>query len=392
MAAKKNILSLGLIFMGIICHAQTDSTSNTIKNIGKFKFIGFVDAYYSYDFNNTNRQERGILINGGSPFCSHSSQNQFAINNVLLGVRYNHTLFRASAILHTGTYVQKNYSNEPELLKHINEAIAGIRVVNNLWLEAGIFSSHIGVESAISKDNINLTRSLMAENTPYFESGAKITYTTNNGKWLLSGLVLNGWQTILAFQRPQKAFGTQIQFKPFGDKLLLNSSTYFGPAPIARNILDSTGGIIATDLSKGGDFLMRYFHNFYFTYQLTDNLLVAAAFDIGFQEKTITDKALNTWFNPTIYAKYKLSKLFGINARVEHYNDRNGIMIATSSPNNFQTTGCAVGVDYSPTEFVMLRVEGKFLAATDEVFFNQVQNKATNNTTFLTTSIAVSIP
>ena len=29
-----------------------------------------------------------------------------------------------------------------------------------------------------------LTRSLVAENSPYFESGAKLTYITRNNKWL----------------------------------------------------------------------------------------------------------------------------------------------------------------------------------------------------------------
>ena len=66
-------------------------------------------------------------------------------------------------------------------------------------ITAGIFTSHIGFESAVSKDCWTLTRSILADNSPYYESGARLTYTSNNNKWLISALALNGWQRI---QRP----------------------------------------------------------------------------------------------------------------------------------------------------------------------------------------------
>ena len=59
---------------------------------------------------------------------------------------------------------------------------------------------------------MNLTRSLAAENSPYFETGAKISYTSDNGKLFLSGLVLNGWQRIARLEGNQTlAFGHQIR-------------------------------------------------------------------------------------------------------------------------------------------------------------------------------------
>lgn len=59
------------------------------------------------------------------------------------------------------------------------------------WLDAGIYPSHIGLESAVGKDNRTLTRSLAAENSPYYESGARITYVTPNNAWTLCAHVLN---------------------------------------------------------------------------------------------------------------------------------------------------------------------------------------------------------
>lgn len=81
------------------------------------------------------------------------------------------------------------------MLKHVYEAYAGFRPFAKAWLDLGIFGSHIGFESAISKDNRTLTRSIMADNSPYYESGARLTYEVDP-KLTLTGLVLNGWQNI----------------------------------------------------------------------------------------------------------------------------------------------------------------------------------------------------
>ncbi|KAF5272975.1 hypothetical protein FQR65_LT17253 [Abscondita terminalis] len=91
-----------------------------------------------------------------------------------------------------------------------------------------IMPSHIGWESAIGKDNYTLTRSLAAENSPYFETGVRLSYTTDNGKWYLSGLVLNGWQRIAKPEGNQSiSFGHQVTYKP-SEKITLNSSSFIG--------------------------------------------------------------------------------------------------------------------------------------------------------------------
>jgi len=38
-----------------------------------------------------------------------------------------------------------------------------------LWIDAGIFGSHIGIESAVGKDSWNSTRNISADNSPYYE-------------------------------------------------------------------------------------------------------------------------------------------------------------------------------------------------------------------------------
>ena len=116
-----------------------------------------------------------------------------------------------------GTYPQDNMVAEQGALRYINEANIGVKISENknLWIDAGIMPSHIGWESAIGKDNYTLTRSIAAENSPYFETGVRLSYTTDNGKWYLSGLVLNGWQRIAKPEGNQSiSFGHQVTYKP----------------------------------------------------------------------------------------------------------------------------------------------------------------------------------
>ncbi len=199
------------------------------------------ETYFSYDFGDPATGLRPGFI------YSHNRHNQFHVNHALLGLKATHDRYRAAVGLQGGTYVEANYAAEPDLLKVIYEANFGLRLFGDVWLDAGIMPSHIGFETAIGAENWTLTRSMMADNSPYFETGAKLTYQPND-RWMASFLVLNGWQNIQD-NNANKAVGTQVQFRP-SDKWLLNSSTYVGKeTPLA-------------DVSASH----RFFHDFYVTW------------------------------------------------------------------------------------------------------------------------------
>ncbi len=212
----KKILFGTALLISIQLMAQDSTGSLTIS--------GYAEAYYQYDFNKPLDNNRPGFI------YSHNRHNEFNLNLGFIKANYSAERVRANLALAAGTYMNANYAAEPGVLKNIYEANAGVKISKkkNLWLDAGIFGSHIGFESATSKDCWNITRSILADNSPYFEAGAKITYSSDNSKWLLSGLALNGWQRITRVSgNSLMSWGTQIQFKP-SDKVLLNYSTFIG--------------------------------------------------------------------------------------------------------------------------------------------------------------------
>lgn len=361
---KTILMGAGLSF-GLAVIAQ-DTVTTKPGAPSQLTFSGYAEAYYVYDFNKPEDNNRPGFV------YSHNRHNEFNVNMAFIKGSYNAERIRANVALAMGTYMNANYAAEPGVLKNVFEANVGFKIgrKRNFWLDAGIFASHIGFESAISKDCWTLTRSILADNTPYYEAGAKLTYTTDNGKWLFSGLALNGWQRITRVSdNSLLSWGTQVQFKP-SDNILLNYSTFIG-----------------TDKPDSAR-LMRFFHNIYGIFTLNDKLGLTLGFDIGTEEKTPSGIGTNTWYSPVGILKYIISDNWSIAGRVEYYNDKNGVIINTGTSNGFQTAGYSLNIDHSPAKNVLIRIEGRMFNSKDNVF---TKAKAmVNSNIFTTSSLAVS--
>ncbi len=338
--------------------AQSDSTKS-------LSFSGYIDTYYSYDFDNPGTHVR-------QPFLySYNRHNETNLNLGLVKLAYQAEQVRGNIALMAGTYSNDNLSAEQGVMKNIYEANAGIKISGNksLWLDAGIFSSHIGFESAIGKDCWNLTRSILAENSPYYLSGLRIAYASDDGKWGLSGLVVNGWQRIYRVNGNQTpAFGHQLTFKPSA-AITLNSSSFIG-----------------SDKPDQGR-QMRFFHNFYGVFQVNDKIAFTTGVDLGAEESAKGSGEYNTWYAPIILMKLSASPKFNLAARVEYYSDANGVIISTGTPNGFKTWGYSANLDFLLHDQVLWRVEGRGFSSKDPIF--NPGGTPLNNNAFITSSLAI---
>lgn len=365
---KKNFIILFSILSMISLNsfAQTDSTKKADEIKKPLKITGYLETYYAYDFGNPSNHTRPGFV------YSFNRHNEINLNLGFVKAAYETDKVRANLALMAGTYANANLAAEPGVLKNIFEANAGVKIskTKNLWIDAGIFASHIGFESAIGKDCWNLTRSILADNSPYFESGAKISYTTDDQKWFLSGMILNGWQRIQRVDgNNTPAFGHQLTYKP-NAKVTLNSSSFVG-----SDTPDSTRR-------------MRYFHNFYGQFQLNEKLGLILGFDIGAQQKSKGSDSYDTWYSPIIIAKYAVTDKVNIVARGEYYSDANGVIIGITTPNGFQTFGYSLNVDYNIADNIVWRVEARGFSSKDQVF--TLDNKASTQNYFATTALAIS--
>ncbi len=314
---------------------------------GTMELSAYIEAYYLFDINNPASGNRPGFI------YSHNRHNEFNVNLAYLKFNYSAARLRANIAIMAGTYSNANLSAEPGVLKNIYEANAGINLSKKkqLWLDAGIFASHIGFESAVGKDCWTMTRSILADNSPYYESGIKLSYTSDNGKFFASGLVLNGWQRIQKVEgNSLPSFGWQITGTP-NSKILINSSAFIG-----------------TDKPDSAR-QMRYFHNLYAIFKVTDKFGLTLGFDAGAGQKAKGSKQYNAWYSPVLIARYQPIEKLVLAARFEYYSDKNGVIIGTGSPNGFETFGYSVNADVIPFANAMIRFEGRlFQSKTDAIF------------------------
>ena len=357
----------------------TDTTSAAIATAGSnssgLTLTGYVEAYYTHDFTapKTNQERPGFLYN-------HKRNREVNVNVAFIKAAYANERVRGNLAIQVGTYAQYNYAAEQDLVKNIFEANAGVKLsrTKDLWLDAGIFASHIGFESAISKDCWTLTRSLVAENSPYYLSGAKLTYNTPGAKLTLLGMVTNGWQRVAklpGYSGP--SVSTQVQYRP-SSKLTLNWSSFLG-----SDRPDS--------LQQG-----RFYNNFYAIINPTGKFGVTLGFDIGSDRKPVIDSRSErrvgdgsyVWYTPVIIARLATSDKSYVAGRIEYYDDKNGVIIGTGTPNGFQTFGYSLNYDYAILPNALFRIEGKVYNSKDAIF--ETDNGLSKTNTSLTTSLAIS--
>jgi Putative beta-barrel porin-2, OmpL-like. bbp2 len=315
-----------LLLIPYINYSQTTS-------INPITISAYIEPYFSY---NTSE----ILKKSNQQFSyiyNHNANRQINVNLAIAKLNYATDNTRANIALMTGTYAIANLANEPSAVKNILEANAGVKLSKkkNIWLDAGVMPSHIGYETAIGKDNLTLTRSLMAENSPYFETGAKVSYTSTNEKLYVGALVLNGWQTIIPTANPGVHIGGQITYNAT-PKLKLNYSNFYG----------------RTDANSS-----RMYHDLFAEYSM-NNTKIVCVFDYGIDRMTNYNK---NWFTYSAMVHQKLNAKNSVTARLEYFNDND--LIFTTSSTYFAKNPLSVSLnyDYAINKNALLRIEPKYV-------------------------------
>lgn len=316
-------------------------------------FDGFVDLYYAYDFNRPKDQDRDYTT-------QPARNDEFNVNLALLGLTHKVNRLTARLSFQAGTYVQANYASEPTegntsgglLSRHIQDAYVRYKLQDKTTFVVGIMPSHIGYESVFSIDNYTYTRSLAADYSPYYQSGAGLIYELSDSI-LFEGYVLNGWQNI-SEDDSNKAIGTALRLNQ--EKWSLNYTTYFG---------------------KYLGF-SRQFHDFNVEYRASAKLKVKALYDFGIQDKSVGADATFSTFN--IQASYEPKERHKVSLRLETYRDEKQANITTHTDQEFEVYGGSVGHDYVLEEGYTLRSEYRYLKATEDVFKKKAMFSDTNQT------------
>lgn len=332
----------------------------------------FIDTYYAYDVDRPRDFDRAFTT-------QPARRDQFNVNLAFIEAKISGPRYRGRFAVQFGNSVQENYVTEPRLgvvsgpsvSQYVQEATIGYQLAKTLWIDGGIYSAHTGFEGWISRDNLTYTRSLVADYSPYYEAGVKLTWTPSAA--LTAQLhVLNGWQDISNYNTPQ-AFGARIDYTV---------------SPAVTLSYDNFVGNMAPDSVRERE---RLYNDFIAQFNPTSTWQLAAVFDIGIQGRSASTGGTADWYGATAIAKYHVSSEVAVVGRLERYADPSQVVVATGVPAAFKTSGGSLGVDVSPVPRLLWRTEVRGYDSDGAVWPEHRPGSHSRTDAFAVSSLALTI-
>lgn len=356
---KQGLLIILCCMIACTSFAQNDKET---ENKGSFKVSGFIDSYYTYNFNTPDSKNLAPF------FTQPARHNEFNLNWGILQVDYENGKVSGSFALQEGTFVNRNYAGEPGFLKNIYLANVSYQFAKQLKVTLGIREAAINLENNLSIFNPVYSRSFAADIMPYYQSGLALVWTPSD-KLTVDVSLINGFQKIQD-NNADKSLMTSVSYQA-NEKLLIGAANYVG-----NDNPDSVAAQIAT------------FNDFYVQYDITEKLQIAATFEAHAKQQQANQDKYDTATEFFVWLRYKFSNKWSIAAFYENYNDPSEILITTGTPNGFSLNNASLNLAYRPEKNMAIRVEGKFYNAPDDLFPKE-NNLLSNTDAFVSFSMAL---
>jgi hypothetical protein len=345
--AKQAVTPL-LLLAASALFAQEPAVAIPQEKAAPVRFGAFVDTYYSTSAYRPASRDRQFVTQA-------ARDRELNINLAHIDAALDHDRVRGRLAVQFGTAVNANYQNETTTEKYSNqlsvrnlqEAYAGYRLFDRLWLDMGIFFGHIGFENWISHNNWNYTRSLYADNTPYYSTGARLSYEAT-ARLKLQLHLLNGWQVITPPNR-DKSVGTQVSYEF---------------SPMFKIIHNGFAGNVAPDETTTQ---YRFYSNLILEVNPSKSLAFALSADAGAQQNATNNDYLG-WYTGALYVRWLITEQFSAALRLEYFIDRSEVLVRTGTTNGFSVGGLTANFDYVPTEMYRLRLEYRNFFSRDAIY------------------------
>lgn len=317
---------------------------------GKIELSGYIDTYYASYTDSTGP-------NGYSKFPTAAPRpNQFGLNIAQVSAKYHSKNYRGVATLFFGDTPKSAWS---PYFNFIQEANLGFRIVGKLWLDAGFFRTHIGLESIQPRENIAISFATTTYFEPYYMSGAKLTWE-HSKKWVFQLNAFNGFNNFVE-NNNNKAFGASVAFTP-------------------NNNLSVTYNTLVCDESPIHSFRKktRVYNNLISVYH-TKRLTLGLEGNYGIQSNSNLQDTSKTAFMFSALAalKYRFTAQWAGYVRGEYFSDPNEILTGPVVNSNHSLTGLdiyggTVGIEYKPIPNSYFRIEARRLETlnnSEDIFY-----------------------
>ncbi len=311
--------------------------------VSRLKVEGGADVYYGYNF---NRPADGANFIPGTGTTA-KRDNEFSLNLASLGVSLEPEPVGLRVLVGVGTAMEVVHAAEPvgtaigpDVWRFLQQASLSY-AHGPLTLEAGVYPSHIGLESlpvpaqldvhalvdgrAVallpdgSQGHLEVLRRLERSAAPAQRLADASARTTGARRW--------------ARRWPTRASGSPPPSTPSS----------------ARRAREAATGL-------------RLFGDLVATYKVTDAFSVSGTADVGTQRRPGQDAAL--WYAAGLNARVQVARPVAVVARAEFFNDRDGLISGTAQ----RLAEGTVTLEVKPAEHLVLKLEARHDRSTADVF------------------------
>ncbi len=335
-AMKGFLTILGVIAISMTLNAQSSEKPAEQTLSSMIKFNGYIDSYYATD----NDARAGANRLATNPL--NIAKDRFALNSVQMTAQADAESYHAKITLQYGDIAQNDWisTGEDPLTpsSRIQEAYAGLRLSDGLWVDAGYFLTHIGGESILPRDNWLQSVSLCTQFEPIFQSGVRVSWDASSDLNICLH-ALNGYNRF-SDNNEQKSLGYSIGYK------LSNSST------IALN------GIAGNEQPTGTAALTRIYNNLVFNTSLSDAWSLKVVADAGTQKVSADEASMSLAYGAFASLRYAITTRWAATVRAEMFSDKDGIV---SGSNKLCAQAGTIGVEYRPVSNAYVRCESRYM-------------------------------
>ncbi|SNS69540.1 Putative beta-barrel porin-2, OmpL-like. bbp2 [Ekhidna lutea] len=342
------------LLLVIQSNAQNDTTI--------IELTGYIDTYYaSY----SNKLATGEM----QPYITVAPRdNQFGLNIAEIGATYNTGEVRGTFVIQYGDIAEATWS---ERFKTIQEAWVGVEITEGVWLDGGFFTTHIGAESFLPKNNYLSSTDIGTYNEPFYQSGARVSYERSE-KFDAQFHLVSGYNLFLD-NNDAKSVGMLFSYKFNEDISLAYTNLYGRESP------------------EDSDKQNRFYHNIYLTWDPNDKVSTIIGGDMSTQTNSKLNEPTETavMFNAVAIARYRFTDRYSTTGRLEFFNDKDGFISGVlvnqdGERQGLKASAFTLGLEYAPTRQSYLRAETRWTwADKDLLIFNKGGNASNTRTEFV---------
>jgi len=338
-------------------------------SVGPIDFSGFIDGYYSYNFNTPDSSFNGQM-NDYYNFNDKTGQFNLSAAKLTLnhdpdpiGVHVDFIYGRTNKLMNGGSSDQLDYIEQAYLSVKPPKA-------KGFELDFGKFVTVAGAEVIEAKDNWAYSRGLLFSwAIPYFHFGARASMPVSKTDTI--GLhVVNGWNNVSKDHTGATICLMNSYVKP---KFTWNANYIVGPENAGttdgmRNLIDTT--LLLTPSPK---------FSAYINYDYGQNRDSLKTSNTAYQ-----DTKLNRWQGVAFAAHAPVTTTQSLTGRYEYYKDYQGFMTGTAQKlQEFTAT-----YEYKWVEGLLSRVEYRYDWSDQKTFHKNTSTMVDNQSTITASLIA----